>query len=107
MPGEEVTPRIDGSIRPPQTIPWSAKDEKWYKRNVEFCIQRTNFNFGAQVNQRKDLRVFYDVYNNQFPLEWFNHITNPLGTDNKKHKAFPAKVRPVTILRQNIDLLLA
>lgn len=98
---------VDSSERPVQTVAWDKKDEKWYKRNIEFCIKRTNFNFGAQTNGRKDLRLFYEVYNNQFPLDWFTHITDPLSAKKKQHKAFPAKVRPVTILRQNIDLLLA
>lgn len=106
MPNEVDTPKVDGSSRPLQILPWNEKDDKWFKRNVEFCIQRTNFNFGAQVNQRKDLNVFYNVYNNQFPLEWFSHITDPLSAKKPEHKQFPAKIRPVTILRQNIDLLL-
>lgn len=97
---------VDKLGRPLQCVPWKEKDEDWFKRNVEFCIMRTNFNFGAQTNGRKDLRVFYDVYNNQFPLDWFNHITDPLSAKVEAHKAFPAKIRPVTILRQNIDLLL-
>jgi hypothetical protein len=107
MADVDVTPKPDYGIRPPQVLPWKAKNADWFQRNIQFCIQRTNFNFGAQTNQRKDLRVFYDVYNNQFPLEWFSHITDPLSAKNPKHKSFPAKIRPVTILRQNIDLLCA
>jgi hypothetical protein len=112
MPGpndlnDPASMTVDGSERPLQTVEWSKKDKAWYERNISFCIKRTNFNFGAQTNQRKDLRLFYEVYNNQFPLDWFAHITDPLSAKKKQHKAFPAKVRPVTILRQNIDLLCA
>lgn len=106
MPLTADLPKIDGSVRPIQILSWKEKDEMWFKRNIQFCIQRTNFNFGAQTNARKDLSLFYDVYNNQFPLEWFSHITDPLSAKKAAHKAFPAKIRPVTILRQNIDLLL-
>lgn len=108
MPNDLYEPSalMDAVDRPPQMVEWGAKTKDWYKRNVEFCIRRTNFNFGAQTNGRKDLRLFYEVYNNQFPLDWFAHITNPLSTQNQQHKAFPAKIRPVTILRNNIDLLL-
>jgi hypothetical protein len=93
--------------KPLQVIPWSEKTPDWFKQNAEYYITRSNFNFGAKENNgRKDLRVLYEVYNNQFPLEWFTHITDPLSAEKPAHKAFPAKVRPVTILRTNIDLLL-
>jgi hypothetical protein len=97
---------IDQVGRPIQILPYSQKDKEWFKKNINYYIMRSNFNFGAQTNGRKDIRVFYEVYNNQFPLEWFSHITNPLGSTKAEYKNFPAKVRPVTILRQNIDLLL-
>ena len=108
MPNDLSSPSAvaDGTDRPLQLIDWNKKDKEWYKKNIEFCIKRTNFNFGAQTNGRKDLRLFYEVYNNQFPLDWFTHITNPLSSKREEHKNFPAKIRPVTILRQNIDLLL-
>lgn len=93
--------------KPLQVIPWSEKTPDWFKQNAEYYITRSNFNFGAKENNgRKDLRVLYEVYNNQFPLEWFTHITDPLSAEKPAHKAFPAKIRPVTILRTNIDLLL-
>ncbi len=107
MANDLALPKVDGSARPLQIIEWAGKTKEWYQRNVEFCIMRTNFNFGAQTNGRKDLRLFYEVYNNQFPLDWFSHITNPLSSKKKEHKQFPAKIRPVTILRQNIDQLCA
>lgn len=109
MPNDLSTPSAvaDGASRPLQLIDWHEKDKEWYQRNIEFCIKRTNFNFGAQTEGRKDLRLFYEVYNNQFPLDWFTHITNPLSTKKEAHKAFPAKIRPVAILRPNLDLLLA
>lgn len=106
-PNDVGATNLSGSDRPIQTLDWAQKDEAWYKRNIAFCIKRTNFNFGAQTNGRKDVRLFYEAYNNQFPLDWFAHITDPLSAKKKQHKAFPAKIRPVTILRQNIDLLCA
>lgn len=105
-----------GSNRPLQVIPYSEKDEEWFKANINSCIQRSIFSWGNKTadasNQSglgdtyRDLAILYDVYNNKFPLEWFTHITDPLSAEDPKHKNFPAKVRPVTILRTNIDLLL-
>lgn len=96
----------DAHIRPVQTIAWSQKTEEWFKWNVNYYIQKACFNFGMETGNRKDLRTLYDVYNNQFPLTWFEHITDPLSAKKAEHKRWPAKVRPVTILRTNIDLLL-
>lgn len=107
MSPNTVSPEeVDQLGRPLQLLSWADKDQDWFKKCVNYYITRSNFNFGAQTQGRKDLRVFYEVYNNQFPLEWFNTITNPLSAKKKAHKSFPAKVRPVTILRTNIDLLL-
>lgn len=103
----KVTDTGAGSMseRPIQILPWAEKNEDWFIKNVNYYIGRSNFNFGKDTG-RKDLSTLYGVYNNEFPLDWFTHITNPLNARDPKHKRFPAKVRPVTILRTNIDLLL-
>lgn len=95
--------------RPLQRIPWAQKMEDskhWFKQNVEYYISLSNFNFDGTGPTRKDLRLLYQVYNNQFPQKWFNHITDPLSAQDARHKRFPAKMRPVTILRTNLDLLM-
>lgn len=95
--------------RPLQRIPWADKvddERQWFKNNVEYYISLSNFNFDGTGPTRKDLRLLYQVYNNQFPSRWFTHITDPLSAKNPNHKRFPAKVRPVTILRTNLDLLM-
>lgn len=95
--------------RPLQRVPWADKvqDEKqWFKNNVEYYISLSNFNFDGTGPTRKDLRLLYQVYNSQFPSRWFSHITDPLSAKDPNHRKFPAKVRPVTILRTNLDLLM-
>jgi len=102
-----INNRVTSTGKPLQVIPYTEKTPDWYKNNVDYYIMRSNFNFGSKDNTgRKDLRVLYEVYNNQFPLDWFAHVTDPLSAKVEAHKAFPAKIRPVTILRTNIDLLL-
>lgn len=93
--------------RPLQRLSWKekiAKEREWFKRNVEYYISLSNFNSDG-TGGRKDIANLYRVYNNQFPKAWFAHVTDPLSAKNPNHKNFPAKVRPVTILRTNIDLL--
>jgi len=98
---------LNTGVRPVQILPYSEKTDDWFISNVNFFISKTNYNYGTESSTRKDLYTLYNVYNNQFPLNWFDHITNPLSAKKKENKAFPAKIRPVTILRPNIDLLLA
>lgn len=98
--------------RPLQIIPWAEKmqkDKLWFRNNIDYYINRSVFAYGGMAekhNSSRNLQVLYDVYNNKFPLSWFSHITDPLSAKNPKHKSFPAKIRPVTILRTNIDLML-
>lgn len=96
----------DSHQRPIQTLSWSEKNDAWYQSNINHYISRSNFNLATTPGGRKDLRTLYGVYNNQFPLEWFSHVTDPLSAKAEQHKKFPARVRPVTIIRTNIDLLL-
>ena len=94
--------------KPLQTVPWKSKNKEWFISNVDHYIKRSSFNFTGNTagTKRRDLHTLYDVYNNKFPLTWFSHITNPLSSTNEKYKSFPAKVRPVNMLRTEIDLLL-
>lgn len=93
--------------KPLQTLPWSEKikdDNKWFKDNVKYYLAGSRF---QSKKGDRDLAVLYDVYNSKFPLNWFTHITDPLSAKNPNHKNFPAKIRPVNILRTNLDLLMA
>lgn len=95
--------------KPLQRIPWSEKiadKHQWWKNNIDHYISISNFNFGNTGTGKKDLRSLYRIYNHQFPMEWFSHITDPLNAANPQHKKYPAKIRPTTMLRTNIDLLL-
>lgn len=103
---ETVDQRTDHHQRPMQTVPWNEKTQEWYRKNVRHYINKANFSFGTDGNQRKDLTKLYGVYNGKFPMEWFKHVTNPLSSKKKQHQNYPGKIRPLNILRTNIDLLL-
>lgn len=53
----------------------------------------------------RDVRVFYDAYNNRLPDEYFHYVTNPLNSSNQDYTNWPARLRPYTIIRPNVDLL--
>lgn len=96
--------------KPLQTLSWKDKEKnkkEWYKKNADFFISGSSRFGKVLTNNQRNLGELYDAYNSKFPLNWFKHVTDPLSAKVAAHKAFPAKVRPVTILRTNIDLLMS
>lgn len=53
----------------------------------------------------RDMRIFYDAYNNRLPDDYFRYVVNPLNSSNTEYQNWPARLRPYTIIRPNIDLL--
>lgn len=99
------------SNKPLQMLSWSekiAKDKEYFKSTADFYLSQgvTSYN-SLDAGKAGELKTFYEVYNNQVPEKWFNHITDPLSAKDSKHKNFPAKIRPTNILRTNIDRLLS
>lgn len=95
--------------KPLQRISWSQKmknKQQWFKDTAEYYISNSRFH-GSNSHNRggRNLQMLYDVYNNKFPPSWFSHFTNPLSSSEAQHRKLPAKIRPTTILRANIDLL--
>lgn len=101
-----------GLFRPLQRVSFNEKkkdDYNWFKTNIDYYINKSYFYINNTISKNtseRDLKILYDVYNNKFPAEWFNWIKNPLNTTNENYKNFPARIRPYTIIRPNIDLLL-
>lgn len=50
-------------------------------------------------------RLFYEAYNNNLPDEYFTYVVNPLNSSKKEYTNWPARLRPYTIIRPNIDLI--
>lgn len=103
----EKKTRVAPTGRPLQRLSWSDKigdDYEWWKSNIDYGIARAGL-FSNNKGTRNPA-LLYDIYNNRFPLEWFTHITDPLSAKRKENKQYPAKIRPTSMLRTNIDLLL-
>jgi hypothetical protein len=98
--------RVGNSVR-------RAKNYQWYKDNADWCIGQSRFaafteSNGTPSNNNagySDDLLMYRMYNNKFPMNLFDHVTDPLSAVNPNHKKFPSKIRPVNMLRTNIDLL--
>jgi len=53
----------------------------------------------------RDNRIFYDAYNNRLPDSYFRYVVNPLNSSNAEYTNWPARIRPYSIIRPNVDLL--
>ena len=101
---------ITSSGKPMQTLLWADKikdNGKWFENCCNYYVGVSRFYGRTRSNDARDLKVLYDVYNAKFPTDWFLQHTDPLSAKDPKHKQFPAKIRPVCILRTNLDLLMA
>ncbi len=108
IPSQSSAARTIPTGKPLQRISWTAKVKDtydWWKQNMDYYIGQGNFT-GDLAHKSKDYDILYQVYNNKFPLKWFEHITNPLNAQNASHTKYPAKIRPTGMLRTNLDLLL-
>jgi hypothetical protein len=94
---------------PLQRKSWSekiAKNKEWFRLNVDYHIRASMFNTNSTPSSKDEQSQLYNIYNNRFPLKFFSHITDPLNAVDVKHKQYPAKIRPTSMIRTNIDLLL-
>lgn len=75
------------------------------KRVMDHYISACSF-IDEVVNPHvRDVRVFYEAYNNRLPDSYFRYVTNPLNSANTEYHNWPARLRPYSIIRPNIDLL--
>lgn len=95
--------------KPLQKKSWAEKvkdDHRWFKDNGDFIISRSNFGDSSVTGNRVSrLKALYEVYNSKFPTSWFNHVTDPYSTGKGSTTVWPAKIRPMNILRPNIEFL--
>lgn len=98
--------------RPVMTCSWNDKikdNMAWFKRCICFGVSKNFFFSQSRSNWNNEFPLmydFYNIYNNQFPEYWFKPILDPLSADDPQNKKFPAMIRPVTIIRPNVDLLI-
>jgi hypothetical protein len=85
-----------------------ANDFAHTKDVMDYYIESSWFQDQSTSNSGnyRDLYALYDAYNTFLPEETFNYITNPLNSSAQDRKSFPARIRPYSIIRPNIDLLL-
>lgn len=94
--------------KPKQRVSWSKKisnNHQFFKDTADYLISISVFGEGGGLNKRSgDLQVLRDIYASIFPASWFKHVTDPFQMN--KDVSWPAKIRPLNIIKPNIDYLL-
>lgn len=100
----------DGSTSPKLRVSDSKKRANKFehtKRVMDYYIQAGTF-LNQVINpdlNHRDVRVFYYAYNNKLPDSYFDYVVNPLNSTKKEYSNWPARLRPYSIIRPNIDLI--
>lgn len=93
---------------PKLRVPESTKisnDFEHTKRVMDHYISSSTFVDEIVNPSVRDIRIFYSAYNNQLPDSYFRYVINPLNSSNQDYTNWPARLRPYTIIRPNVDLL--
>lgn len=78
-------------------------NKDWFKRCADYFLGASRFRGNNTTDGENNLQTLYDAYNGRFPEKWFKHITDPYKTNSE----YPAKLRPVSIIRTNLDQLIS
>lgn len=102
-------------IFPNQRVKWTdkiKKDHEFFKRSADFFISQAGsqgnfFNLNTSGNSKlstsESIQVLRDVYASIFPAHWFTHVTAPYKEIEKDSVRWGAKIRPLNIIKPNID----
>lgn len=101
---EQTTKSRTPKLRVPESVK-VAKDFEHTRAVMDHYISCASFIDEAVDSSGRDLRVFYSAYNNQLPDSYFRYVVNPLNSANSEYTNWPARLRPYSIIRPNIDLL--
>lgn len=97
-----------GDIKPLQKIPLKeklAKDAMWGKDNHEHYLGIATLD----EDEKEEMLRAYDIVNGRISPEdskkYFGFVENPYGSERSALKGYPARMRNLSIIKPNIDLL--
>lgn len=82
-----------------------ANDFEHTKAVIDHYISACTFIDEIINPQIRDIRLFYEAYNNRLPDSYFRYVLNPLNSTNNDYTNWPARLRPYSIIRPNVDLI--
>ena len=85
----------------------TTDDYEHTKNVIDYYVESSWFQDQTTVNSGnyRDMYILYDAYNTFIPEEYFHYVTNPLNSSRTDRATFPARIRPYSIIRPNVDLL--
>lgn len=93
---------------PKLRVPDSVKRKKDFEHTksvMDHYISASTF-VDEIINPKiRDVRLFYEAYNNRLPDSYFRYVTNPLNSSKAEYTNWPARLRAYSIIRPNIDLI--
>lgn len=96
--------------KPLQRKTWAEKianKYQWFKDNGDYLISTSTFGDESGASSRSQkIKALYEIYNSKFPSNWTKHVTDPFSSGRGDNaRVWPAKIRPMNILRPNIEFL--
>lgn len=84
-----------------------ADDFEHTKNVMDYFVESSWFQDQTTLasGNYRDIYILYDAYNTIIPEEQFHYVVNPLNSSRQDRASFPARIRPYSIIRPNIDLL--
>lgn len=98
--------------KPQQKVSFTEKtknDNEWGKEVINYYLKNASFYSEYSILNtplRKNLRVLYELHNNEIPDDWFTSTLDPFNAQNEAHKAQPASIRKTNIARPVIEKIL-
>lgn len=96
---------MDIVSKPINTLSYKEKiadNNKWGKNYIDYLCSLIQ---GESSTEGVTMEALYDAYNGRFPNSWFRSVTDPISAVDKNNTYYPARIRPTSILRTNLDLL--
>lgn len=87
---------------PRQRIPYKSKGDKWRKECVDWCANRTYFNYSPVRQDIVKMKINYDLVNGRIHMEDVASVLNPGGIST----AFvPEKIQHYPIINSKLNTL--
>jgi hypothetical protein len=97
------------NVKPLQRLSYKDKtknDNKWFKECADYFIGQSGYlNSTGTSLPNNEITRLVGIYHNDIPSELFKSFLNPLNSTNEKYKTKNAKIRPMNIIKANIDFI--
>lgn len=90
------------SIFPRQAIPKTQKNKEWYKNNVDYFIEQSNYYSG----DRWEMILLYKAAIGELDTSAYKYVLNPYNSQEENLQKYPAQLRNYDFITPIINLYL-